>query len=186
LTVESNKSSVLYCANHPSVETSLRCSRCGKPICVRCVVQTPVGGRCRECANVRKAPIFLVGPRRYARAAAYGLATSVVGGFIWASMGGFFGLSCLLLLLLGYLVGEAVSRGADGCISRGLTVMAGIFTVLAALIGRAGIIFVSLPAALPLSVRLQAAAGLGVQGILGITTLLFLALAVVVAVSRVR
>lgn len=186
MTVESNKSSVLHCANHPSVETSLRCSRCGKPICVRCVVQTPVGGRCRECANVKKAPIFLVGPNRYARAAAYGLATAVVGGLIWASLGGLFGLSSLLIVLLGYLVGEAVSRGSGGRISQGLTVMAGVFTVLAPLIGRAGIVLLSLPSVLPLSVRLQAAGGFAVHSVLGIPTLLFLALAVVVAVSRVR
>ena len=186
MTVESNKSSVLHCANHPSVETALRCSRCGKPICVRCVVQTPVGGRCRECANVRRAPIFLVSPGRYARAVAYGLAAAVVGGFIWASMGGFFGLSYLLLVLLGYVVGEAVSRGASGRVSRGLMVVAGACTVLAAVLGRAGVVFASFPAALPMNVRLQAAAGIGVQSILGITTLLFLALAVIVAVSRVR
>ncbi len=186
MTVESNKSSVLHCANHPSVETALRCSRCGKPICVRCVVQTPVGGRCRECANIRKAPIFLVGPDRYFRAAAYGLATSVIGGLVWASLGGFFGLSFLVLLLLGYLVGESVSRGAGGRISRGLSVMAGAFTVLAALIGRGGIVFLNLPAIFPLGIRLQAAGGAAVQSVMGLMTLLFLALAVIIAISRVR
>ena len=51
----------LYCANHSSVETLLRCSKCGKPICTRCIVQTPVGARCRECANVQRLPIYQVG-----------------------------------------------------------------------------------------------------------------------------
>ena len=153
---------------------------------MRCVVQTPVGGRCRECANVRKAPIFLVGPDRYARAAAYGLATAVVGGLIWASLGGLFGLSYLLIVLLGYLVGEAVSRGSGGRISQGLIVMAGAFTVLAPLIGRGGIVFLSLSSALPLSARLEIAGGFAVHSVLGVSSLLFLALAVVVAVSRVR
>jgi hypothetical protein len=41
----------LFCANHPSRETQLRCNRCGKPICVSCAVQTPVGYRCRECVR---------------------------------------------------------------------------------------------------------------------------------------
>lgn len=41
----------LYCANHPSVETSLRCSRCNKPICSRCAIQSPVGYRCPECVK---------------------------------------------------------------------------------------------------------------------------------------
>lgn len=41
----------MFCANHPSRETNLRCNRCGKPICVSCAVQTPVGYRCRECVR---------------------------------------------------------------------------------------------------------------------------------------
>lgn len=42
---------VLYCANHPSRETLLRCNRCEKPICTKCAVQTPTGYRCRECVR---------------------------------------------------------------------------------------------------------------------------------------
>lgn len=42
---------VLYCANHPTVETSLRCSRCEKPICAKCAVATPTGYKCRECIS---------------------------------------------------------------------------------------------------------------------------------------
>lgn len=41
----------LYCANHPNVETSLRCNRCDKPICSKCAVLTPTGYRCRECVR---------------------------------------------------------------------------------------------------------------------------------------
>ena len=40
---------IMYCANHPSVETTLRCNRCEKPICARCAVLTPTGYRCKEC-----------------------------------------------------------------------------------------------------------------------------------------
>jgi hypothetical protein len=39
----------LYCANHPDVETSLRCNKCEKPICAKCAVLTPTGYRCKEC-----------------------------------------------------------------------------------------------------------------------------------------
>jgi hypothetical protein len=41
----------LYCANHPTVETALRCNRCEKPICVKCAVKTPIGYRCKECVK---------------------------------------------------------------------------------------------------------------------------------------
>ena len=40
-----------YCANHPGVETSLRCNKCGKPICARCAIRTPTGYRCPECVR---------------------------------------------------------------------------------------------------------------------------------------
>jgi hypothetical protein len=42
---------ILHCANHPNVETSLRCSNCDKPICPKCAVRTPTGYRCRECVR---------------------------------------------------------------------------------------------------------------------------------------
>jgi nitrate reductase NapE component len=41
----------LTCANHPSVETTLRCNRCEKPICPKCAVLTPTGYRCKECVR---------------------------------------------------------------------------------------------------------------------------------------
>ena len=44
-------SSPTYCANHPGVETSLRCNKCGKPICAKCAVRTPTGYRCKECVR---------------------------------------------------------------------------------------------------------------------------------------
>jgi len=47
----SDNSLVLYCANHPTVETTLRCNRCDKPICSKCAVLTPIGYRCKECVR---------------------------------------------------------------------------------------------------------------------------------------
>lgn len=41
----------VYCANHPGVETSLRCNNCGKPICAKCAIHTPTGYRCAECVR---------------------------------------------------------------------------------------------------------------------------------------
>lgn len=42
---------ILYCANHPHVETGLRCNRCNKPICAQCAINTPTGYRCSECVK---------------------------------------------------------------------------------------------------------------------------------------
>lgn len=40
-----------YCANHPKVETTLRCNRCEKLICAKCAVKMPTGYRCPECVK---------------------------------------------------------------------------------------------------------------------------------------
>ena len=48
---QSTPTPVLYCANHPDRETSLRCNRCEKPICPDCAVLTPTGYRCKECVR---------------------------------------------------------------------------------------------------------------------------------------
>jgi hypothetical protein len=42
---------IFYCANHPKVQTSLRCNNCEKPICPKCAVLTPTGYRCKECVR---------------------------------------------------------------------------------------------------------------------------------------
>lgn len=44
-------SGVLTCTVHPGVETTLRCNKCGRPMCTKCAVRTPVGYRCRECVR---------------------------------------------------------------------------------------------------------------------------------------
>lgn len=43
--------SIQYCAKHPNVETNLRCNNCGKLICAKCAVRTPIGYRCKECVS---------------------------------------------------------------------------------------------------------------------------------------
>ena len=39
------------CYRHPSRETGVSCSNCGKPICPDCMTATPVGMRCPDCAG---------------------------------------------------------------------------------------------------------------------------------------
>jgi tetratricopeptide (TPR) repeat protein len=79
---------VLYCANHPNVETMLRCNRCGKPICTRCAVQTPVGYRCRQCVGQQQAVFFNGGAGDY-----------IVGGIVAVVLGG---VANFLMGMLGY------------------------------------------------------------------------------------
>ncbi len=41
------------CYRHPSRQTGVSCSSCGRPICPDCMTPTPVGMRCPECARDR-------------------------------------------------------------------------------------------------------------------------------------
>jgi len=41
------------CYRHPSRETGVACSSCGRPICPDCMTPTPVGMRCPECSRDR-------------------------------------------------------------------------------------------------------------------------------------
>jgi hypothetical protein len=107
----------MQCATHPSVETELACSRCGKPICARCLVQTPVGARCRECANVRRIPTYNVSGLLMARALASGLGSGGAIGIAWwwfnfySVIYIFFGV--LLGVAVGYAIGEAVAVSSN-------------------------------------------------------------------------
>ena len=69
-----------YCNWHPETETRLSCSHCGKSICTVCLVQAPVGIRCRECGRPERLPTYDVQPSYYARAIGVGIAVAIVGG----------------------------------------------------------------------------------------------------------
>lgn len=104
----------MQCATHPKVETELACGRCGRPICPRCLVQTPVGARCRQCAGVRRLPTFEVSPMYIARGAGASLVAGAVVGAVWGGLLprtlGVYGFFVFFIALgIGYAVGEAVS-----------------------------------------------------------------------------
>jgi len=40
----------MRCALHPRTETQLSCTRCGTPVCPRCLVHADVGLHCRKCS----------------------------------------------------------------------------------------------------------------------------------------
>ena len=83
---------VLHCANHPAVETTLRCNRCEKPICSKCAVQTPVGYRCRECVRGQQAVFETAKTRDYPVAAIVAAVGTGLGAGVLGYVGfwGFF------------------------------------------------------------------------------------------------
>jgi hypothetical protein len=130
------------CSYHPSVMTRLRCSRCGKPICPRCGVRTPVGLRCPECAGMRGLPTYATSPSVLGRATAVGVGVALIVGLLWgyAPTWGFY-----LALALGFGVAEAMAWASNAKRGRDLQLVAlgavalGLFVSRAVMAQRFGI-----------------------------------------------
>jgi hypothetical protein len=97
-----------FCSVHTTVETTLRCNKCGRYMCVKCAVRTPVGYRCKQCVHEQQDVYFSASQIDYIIAGAVSLALTIPAAFI-ASKLGFF-LIILLGLPVGGFIGEAVHR----------------------------------------------------------------------------
>jgi hypothetical protein len=108
---------VTYCERHPDVETVLTCGRCGDSICPRCMVHTPGGIRCPDCARLRRPVMYELSAKHYALALAAALGVGLPLGVLGAILipvfrFGFFGLFIGLLAGMGAgtLMAEAMAR----------------------------------------------------------------------------
>jgi len=108
--VVEDETPTLRCARHPGTETVLRCGRCETPICPRCMVETPVGARCPNCAGVKRFRMLLK-PSELFRAVGYGIAVGAIGTFIYTLIP-FLG-PLIIFAIVGFGVGQAVSIGAN-------------------------------------------------------------------------
>lgn len=96
----------LFCHFHPSVETALRCNKCGKPICVRCARRTPVGYRCPDCIRSQQAVFYSAGRLDYVLVVVIGLIASIIGAAIVVSLGIWFA------IFLGPVAGGVIAEVA--------------------------------------------------------------------------
>ncbi len=124
----------MQCAQHPSTETELACGKCETPICPKCLVYTPVGTRCRSCANLRRLPIYNISAGQMVRGAGAALVAGTALGALWGALlpftlSFFFGLA--VGFGVGYCGGEAVSIAANRKIGLPLQVLAGAAVVIA-------------------------------------------------------
>lgn len=125
------------CAFHPNVETGLRCTECGRHICPKDMVATPVGYKCRECARPARGQLVRIKPRQWAGAAAAAIVAGGLGGLLLGQLPlRFF----LVMLLFGAGVGEAVRRGAGGHRGTGLAGLASLGVLLGAFLGGMGLL----------------------------------------------
>jgi len=96
-----------FCINHPQTRTSLRCNRCGNPICVKCAVRTPVGYRCKTCVRSQQAVFYTASPADYVVAAVITIPLAAIGQLIGPLLG-FFAL--FAGPIVGGLIAELVWR----------------------------------------------------------------------------
>ena len=170
----------MRCATHPEIETNLKCGKCGKPICPKCLVQTPVGARCPDCAKLYKLPTYRVSTKYYLRAIGTALGMAIVCGVVWGVVRGFvpfFYLNLLLAPGAGYAIGEVVSISVNRKRGKGLAMVAGIAVAISYLVS---LWFISFLFGVPFQWMLL------LSPINLIFTLLALALGIFVAVTRLR
>jgi hypothetical protein len=99
------------CSYHPDVETELTCTECGKPICPKEMVLTPVGYKCPDDARGARGQFQFVKPKQLAMALGAAAIAGVGGAFVVAAIGwgGFF-----IGIIWGSLTSEAVRRASGG------------------------------------------------------------------------
>jgi hypothetical protein len=102
---ESPPEDVLYCAFHPSMQTLLRCNRCGQPICSRCAVRTAVGYRCKQCVGQQQAVFYTGGTADYVVGGAIALVLGGAAAGLMTALGAWF-----FALILGPTIGLGIAE----------------------------------------------------------------------------
>lgn len=98
-----------FCAVHPSVETALRCNKCGRYMCVKCAVPTPVGYRCKQCVHEQQDVFFTATTRDYIVSAVAAFVLTLPLAFILKQI---LFLTIILGIPAGGLIGEVAFRVA--------------------------------------------------------------------------
>jgi hypothetical protein len=131
--IEEEQEQAPRCANHPTIETLVSCSSCGKPICTECMVHAPVGVKCRECARMPRSALVRLKPARAATAIGATLGAAVAIGLALAALNGtsfgFFGF--LIAFGVGVAMAEVVTRTSGYYRGRESGIIAAVGSILA-------------------------------------------------------
>jgi MFS family permease len=98
-------STPMYCANHPNVETTLRCNRCEKPICPKCAISTPTGYRCKECVKGQQKTFETAKVQDFVLGGSVAAILALLGSFIVPRLGFF---TIILSPVAGVIIAEVV------------------------------------------------------------------------------
>lgn len=120
-------SDVLYCANHPTRRTHLRCNKCGKPICSSCAQPTPVGYRCPQCIREHQDIYYTARPLDYLMVILVTVPLSLLGGWLAMRLGFF---TIFLGAGAGTLIGRIAFRVAGRRRGRGMPQLVAAIVVI--------------------------------------------------------
>lgn len=146
------------CPRHPKTQTNLRCAVCGELICPGCLVQTPVGSKCRSCASQQSAKFFQPSGLQAALAILTALAAGLFAGWAVEFCIGFY--TIFLSVVYGGFAGDMIIRASGRKRGIRMELIGGIGIALGAIVGRI------LVAALTISLPAQTAPPFGVWSVL--------------------
>jgi hypothetical protein len=107
-----------YCANHPTIETSLRCNRCEKYICPKCAVKAPVGYRCKECVKEQQKSFDTAVWYDYLSGFIVGAILSAIASFLISLIGSIGFIGWFLVVAAAPTAGVAVAEAVRFVIQR--------------------------------------------------------------------
>jgi hypothetical protein len=135
------------CLRHPDTASNLGCSRCGDMICPQCMVQSPVGARCPDCATIGQPAIFrstnvelsaVIGVSAGA-AIVFGVAYAVIVWIFWNFLPFNFQIgnvaTSLIVGLAGAPIGDVVRQAGKNKLDSRLKVIAAFTMFVAWLVG---------------------------------------------------
>lgn len=180
-------STPVYCVNHPKTETLLRCNKCGNPVCIKCVVRTPVGYRCKECMNIQHAGYYNATTIDYVIVLVVGTLASMIGGSIALFLGSIFWfINIFFAPIAGGTIAKVIHwalrkrRGMHIGLLASATVVIGAFLIVG------GLRLPLLIAALAQPDFLPIVAGSMLRGLFNIGLWIYLVLAVGTVYARLR
>ena len=93
-------------------DSRLTCIECSAPICSQCLVQCPVGFRCKSCVGAMKNPLTSVTPRLVVRTLAVCAGIGFGAGWILQFISVPF-FSCIISYFLGLFAGRWLAKVID-------------------------------------------------------------------------
>ena len=111
MTTEHPTTEATVCYRHPTTETGLRCNKCGRYICTKCAIRTPVGYTCPECVRKQEDKFYTGNLGDYIIAVVIALPLSVIAALLFSFViGGIGWFSWIIAFFVAPMVGGVIAE----------------------------------------------------------------------------